>query len=103
METKSQVIERAGAHQQNNESMYTDLFYKLVTAEGEDEVERILKVAGYSLEHEDAWRPLGDFENNFATVANQQTEATAAAVEKIINAIDGMLMSECYRRGIDPE
>ena len=103
MDTKSQVIERVGARQQDTDSMYSDLFYKLVRAEGEDEVERILKMAGYSLEHEDAWRPLGDFENNFATVANQQTEATAAAVEKIINAIDGMPMSECYRRGIDPE
>lgn len=46
---------------------------------------------------------LGGNENNFATVGNQQTEATAALVEKIINGVDAVLMTECHRRRIDPE
>src|SRR3989442_9896743 len=103
MEIKTQVIEQPGSRRRTEKAKFEELFYKLLKAEDEVQVERILDAAGYSLDQEDAWRPLGDFENNFATVANQQTEATAAMVEKIINAIDGVLMSECYRRGLDPE
>jgi hypothetical protein len=56
------------------------------------------------LEHDPGcWMPLGQFENNFSTVGNQQTEASAALVEKIINGIDAILMSECFKMGIDPE
>lgn len=79
------------------------LFTRLLRAEDESEVDAILKRADYGLENENAWRPLGDMENNFSTVGNQQTEATAALVEKIINAIDAILMAECFRAGIDPE
>lgn len=80
-----------------------NLFEKLLKAEDETEVDELLKRAGYGLENESAWVPLGSMENNFSTVGNQQTEATAALVEKIINGIDAVLMAECYRRGIDPE
>ena len=80
-----------------------ELFDALVHAEHEDEVDRILERAGFSFRNEGAWRPLGGEENNFSTVGNQQTEATAALVEKVINGIDAVLMAECFRRGIDPE
>ena len=79
------------------------LFNRLLRAEGEAEVDKILNQAGYSLDNEPAWRALGDMENNFSTVGNQQTEATAAMVEKIINGIDAVLMAECFRGDIDPE
>jgi hypothetical protein len=79
------------------------LFTRLLHAEDESEVDAILKRADYGLDNEDVWRALGDMENNFSTVGNQQTEATAALVEKIINAIDAILMVECFRAGIDPE
>src|SRR5439155_21827945 len=79
------------------------LFSRLLRAEDESEVDAILKRADFGLENENAWRPLGDMENNFSTVGNQQTEATAALVEKIINATDAILMSECFLAGIDPE
>jgi hypothetical protein len=42
-----------------------ELFQRLITAEEESEVERILDAAGYGLRNESAWRPLGDMENNF--------------------------------------
>jgi hypothetical protein len=42
-------------------------------------------------------------ENNFSTVGNQQTEATAAFVEKIINGIDANLMAQCFSENINPE
>jgi hypothetical protein len=80
-----------------------DLFDRLIRAEDESGVEKILDEAGFSLANEAAWRPLGDMENNFSTVGNQQTEPTAALVEKIINGIDAVLLAECYSRKIDPE
>ena len=59
------------------------LFDRLLRAESEPKVDTILNAAGYSLDNEAVWQPLGGMENNFSTVGNQQTEATAAFVEKI--------------------
>ena len=78
-------------------------FEQLLKAESENEAEVILKRAGYGLDNESVWQPLGNMENNFSTVGNQQTEATAALVEKIINGLDAYLMAECFRAGVDPE
>jgi hypothetical protein len=79
------------------------LFDSLLHAEHEDEVTAILRKAGYDSDDPDTWAPLGQVENNFGTVGNQQADATAALVEKIINSIDAVLMAECFKRGIDPE
>ena len=79
------------------------LFEQLLKAESEDKVDAILRRAKYGLENESAWQPLGGIENNFSTVGNQQTEATAALVEKIINGLDADLMAECFRANVDPE
>lgn len=79
------------------------LFESLLTAEDENDVDTILTRNGFDLENETAWRPLGDMENNFSTVGNQQTEATAAMVEKLINGLDAVLMSECFKAKLDPE
>jgi len=80
-----------------------NLFNQLLVAESEDEVALALSDFGF-LEHDpEDWMPLGQFENNFSTVGNQQTEASAALVEKIINGIDAVLMSECFKSGIYPE
>ena len=79
------------------------LFEQLLKAESENDAAAILERAGYGLDNESAWRSLGDMENNFSTVGNQQTEATAALVEKIINGLDADLMAECFRAGVDPE
>ena len=79
------------------------LFNRLLHAEQETEADEILSRAGYGLDNENAWHPLGDMENNFSTVGNQQTEATAALVEKIINAIDAVLMAQCFQANVDPE
>src|SRR5687768_4571670 len=79
------------------------LFEQLLHAEDENEANAILERAGYGLDNEAVWRPLGDVENNFSTVGNQQTEPTGALVEKVINSIDAVLMTECFRNGLDPE
>ncbi len=47
------------------------------------------------------WRPIGDNDNNFSTIGNQQSKPDAALVEKIINSVDAILMKECLVRGID--
>lgn len=79
------------------------LFEQLLKAESEHDASEILDRVGYGLDNESVWHPLGDMENNFSTVGNQQTEATAALVEKIINGLDANLMAECFRAGVDPE
>lgn len=77
------------------------LFYDLLHAEDERAVTEILQAA--RLLDDGHWRPLGGMENNFAIVGNQQTDPTAAVVEKIINGIDHVLMLEAFKNGIDPE
>lgn len=77
------------------------VFYELVTAEQEDEVTRIL--AERDLDADTMWRSLGDMENNFSIVANQQADPTGALVEKVTNAIDAVLMAEAFKHNIDPE
>lgn len=78
------------------------LFERLLHAEHESEADEILERAGYGLDNESVWHPLGDMPNNRSVVTNQQTEATGAFVEKIINGIDALLMAECLKRGINP-
>ena len=75
---------------------------KLLYADSEETVVKTLKDAGY-WDDRTAWRPYGDLENNYGTIGNQQSEAVAALVEKIVNAIDARLTNECLRRGEDPE
>ena len=80
---------------------WESLFYDLLRAEDEREVTEILRRAG--LLDEAHWPPLGGMENNFSIVGNQQTDPTAALVEKVINGIDGELMLEAFRHGVAPE
>jgi hypothetical protein len=82
---------------------YATLFDQLKYAEDEDGVESILRDAGLLTDDPAIWIPLGGIENNFAAIGNQQSDPTGALVEKIINAIDAMLMAGCFAHGIDPE
>lgn len=75
---------------------------KLAKAESEIEVINILKSKNL-WESKSNWRDLGDNENNFSTIGNQQSSPENALVEKVINSIDAMLLKECRKRGIDPE
>jgi hypothetical protein len=80
-----------------------DLLDTLLYAEHEDQVVALLDASGYPIENNEVWLPLGRNEGNFSTVGNQQENAAAAFVEKVVNSIDAVLLAECYRRGIDPE
>lgn len=81
---------------------WSEIFYVLLHAEGEADVLEVLQRYDL-LDDRSVWQPLGGLENNFAIVGNQQTEPTAALVEKIINAIDANLMAACFEAGLDPE
>ncbi len=74
----------------------------LMRADTEVEVIEILKKAGY-WDDSDAWRLFSDNDNSFSVIGNQQSEAVAAFVEKIINSVDARLVNACYLAGCDPE
>src|SRR5580658_7396107 len=74
----------------------------LLKAESEDAVETALKKAGYSSDDPNIWQPFGGFGMNLNQINNQQSDATAALVEKLINSIDAVLLANCYQSGIDP-
>lgn len=50
----------------------------------------------------DKWTPYGAMPNNRGVVGNQQAHPVAALVEKLVNSVDSILISECLRRGVDP-
>lgn len=78
-----------------------DLCMALMLAETESEVVQVLTDSGYWSDPS-YWRYLGDNENNFSSVGNQQSEAIAALVEKIVNGVDARLINACLEAGIDP-
>ncbi len=75
----------------------------LLKAESEADVEDVLKKAGYAGDDPNIWQPFGGFGMNLNQINNQQSDATAALVEKLINSIDAVLMAECHHSGIDPK
>jgi hypothetical protein len=78
-----------------------ELCLALMRADTEEEVVALLISAGY---WDDAalWRYLGDTENNFGAIGNQQSEAVAALIEKLINGVDARLLDACLAAGVDP-
>ncbi len=78
-----------------------ELCLKLIAAETEDETIEILKVYGL-WDDEEAWEDYGGDEFNFRTIGNQQSSADAALIEKIINAIDAVILRETRIRGWEP-
>lgn len=79
-----------------------ELCLRLMHADIEEEVVKLLENAGYWNDDE-AWRLLGDNQNNFSIVGNQQSDAVGALAEKIVNSIDARLINEAYMHGVEPE
>src|SRR5438445_13469058 len=77
------------------------LLMKLIEAETEAEVEKIIDDDPLCSDPRN-WLPYGNKENNAGTVQNQQSEAVAALVEKIVNAMDAVLILKCYEAGVEP-
>ncbi len=79
-----------------------DLCLALMRADKADQVVEILIAVGY-WDDPTVWRCLGDTENNFSLVGNQQSEAVAALIEKLVNSVDARLMNAAAAAGIDAE
>lgn len=79
-----------------------ELCMLLMRADTEDEVVEILRSAGY-WDDPASWRLFSDNDNAFSVIGNQQAEAIAAFVEKIINSVDARLVDACRMAGVDPE
>src|SRR5262249_31479644 len=69
-----------------------ELLKRLLNADTEDEVVKILTEAGYWNDPK-VWRFYGDKPRNWATVGNQQSWPDHALVEKLTNAIDTKLIA----------
>lgn len=74
----------------------------LMKADTEADVVKLLTDAGY-WNDSNAWRLFSDDENSFAVIGNQQAEAIAALVEKVINSVDARLANACLLADCDPE
>jgi regulator of replication initiation timing len=81
---------------------YKDICLQLAYSETEQQVIEILTSVGM-WEDERIWKHFGGNENNFATIGNQQSRPESALVEKLVNSVDAVLMSECLKRRCDPE
>ena len=79
-----------------------DLCFALMLAESDDEIVTLLDKAGL-WDDPRVWRYIGDNENNYSQVGNQQAEPIAALAEKLVNSIDARLIMACLLAGIDPE
>lgn len=78
------------------------LFKVLYFAQTEDEIDKIIN--GHpAVFRQENWFPLGDNDNNFGVIENQQSSPIAALIEKITNSIDAVLMRKCLEADIDPK
>ena len=77
-------------------------FNKLYFAPTEDDVDEIINTQPFIYKPEN-WYPLGEDENYFAVIENQQSTPIAALIEKITNSIDAVLMRKCLEAGINPK
>tara|TARA_B100001540_G_C15804041_1_gene641234 strand:+ start:686 stop:2992 length:2307 start_codon:yes stop_codon:yes gene_type:complete len=73
----------------------------LLKSDDENEVKDIL-IKNNLWDSDVNWRLYGDRENNYSTIGNQQSNAEAAIVEKIINSVDAVLIKKCKDNDIDP-
>lgn len=79
------------------------LFLKIFNAPTESALEEIIMSYSDIFDNCDNWFPLGENENNFAIIKNQQANPIAALIEKITNSIDALLMKKAFEAGVVPE
>lgn len=73
----------------------------LMRADTDDEIVTLLTASG-CWNDPAAWRYIGDIENNYSQVGNQQAEPIASLAEKLVNSIDARVINACFMAGIDP-
>lgn len=77
------------------------LLDELLSSESEQEAIAVLNERGL-LADPSRWKALGNMPNNQSVVHAQQSNPTAALVEKFTNGLDAILLRECRARGVDP-
>ena len=75
---------------------------KLLRAESEDEVAKIIK-SDHAMSAGGSWYPVDDRVTNFNIITNQSSTGGKAATELITNMVDAMLMKRCHEEDIDPK
>ena len=75
-----------------------ELFSKLFNSHTQEEIDEVIKTCP-DIFKQDNWFPLGQNENNYGVIENQQASPIAALIEKITNSIDATLMKKCYEAG----
>ncbi|RFU63690.1 hypothetical protein D0469_19380 [Peribacillus saganii] len=68
--------------------------------ESTQEVISFLVKKGY-WNDDNVWRYLGDTENNYSSIGNQQSHPVSSIVEKVVNAFDAILMNAGREMAID--
>lgn len=79
-----------------------NLALSLAMAENEKDVVKILTKKNLWSDEKN-WKQFNDSSGNWSIIGNQQSSADAALVEKIVNAVDAVLMRECLKSGIQPK
>ena len=69
------------------------LFNRLYVAQTENDIDKIVNAHSDIFKSEN-WFPLGNNDNNFGVIENQQSTPIAALIEKITNSIDAVLMKK---------
>lgn len=77
------------------------LFKKLLYAESEEEVKKIIDSSPI-LSNPNNWLPYGGTTGNYSSFENQQSTSMGALIEKFTNSIDAILTRKCLELGIDP-
>ena len=78
-----------------------ELCLALMRADSDGEIVSLLTAAGF-WNAPTVWRYIGDTENNYSQVGNQQAEPIASLAEKLVNSIDARVTNACLMAGIDP-
>ena len=78
------------------------LCLKLLTAESEKEIQRIIDKTP-EMSDPNNWNPLDNRDTNFNVVTNQAMTGGKAATELMTNMVDAMLMKNAYLKEIDPK
>lgn len=84
------------------EAVREELCMNLLRADAEEDVIAILQREGY-WDDPAVWKTFGGNETNYSTMGNQTSRPEAALVEKLINAVDAVLMGECWEAGVRPD
>ena len=79
-----------------------DICLKLLQAESEKEVQKILD-SSPEFKKAQHWQPLDNRETNFNVTSNQASDGGKALTELMTNMVDAVLMKHAYLKKIDPK